>query len=133
MQTKKQSIIEVVTNTGIGFVISLIATFVVFPLLDIDSSIPKNVIITICFTVISIIRSYLVRRWFNTNKTEPIEQLVLEARLRIANNKIKLLENKRYAMPIVSSQKLQCFNCEIEMPTKIIEGHLCCSNCGMMH
>ncbi len=72
MQTKKQSFIETLTNIAIGFSISLIATFFIFPLFNIESTIPKNIGITLFYTAISIVRSYTVRRWFNktayTNK-----------------------------------------------------------------
>ena len=67
-QTKKQSLIEVITNTAIGFLISLVSTFIIFPLVDIESTGGKNVIITIFFTAISIARSYIVRRYFNKKK-----------------------------------------------------------------
>lgn len=65
MQTKKQSLKESLTNTFIGFLISLLATFIVLPMFGIQSTFLKNIGITICFTVISIIRGYLIRRYFN--------------------------------------------------------------------
>jgi len=65
MQSKKQSLFESLLNISIGFAISLIATFLVFPLFGIESTPLKNVGITIFFTVISLVRSYLLRRLFN--------------------------------------------------------------------
>jgi putative Mn2+ efflux pump MntP len=65
MQSKKQSFIESLTNTGVGFAISLMATFIVLPLFNIKSSITQNIGITLCFTLISIIRGYIIRRYFN--------------------------------------------------------------------
>jgi high-affinity Fe2+/Pb2+ permease len=65
MQTKKQSFIEAITNTVIGFLISLAATFFIFPIVGIESTGYKNIIITLFFTVISILRSYVLRRFFN--------------------------------------------------------------------
>jgi len=64
-QTKKQSFIESLTNVAIGYVVSLISLFLIFPLMGIESSISKNLLITLYFTVVSILRSYVVRRWFN--------------------------------------------------------------------
>ncbi len=60
--------IEVATNIAIGLVVSFISQIVIFKLYDIHISVTQNVEITIWFTVISIIRSYLVRRWFNSMK-----------------------------------------------------------------
>tara|TARA_R100001369_G_C3286371_1_gene163044 strand:+ start:516 stop:731 length:216 start_codon:yes stop_codon:yes gene_type:complete len=65
MQTKKNSLIEAVTNTAVGFGISLVSIFIILPLLGIESTPTKNVTITVYFTVISIVRSYVLRRIFN--------------------------------------------------------------------
>jgi hypothetical protein len=62
------SMIEVATNITIGLVVSFIIQIAVFKLYDIHISVTQNVEITIWFTVISIIRSYLIRRWFNSMK-----------------------------------------------------------------
>jgi hypothetical protein len=62
------SMIEVATNITIGLVVSFISQIAVFKLYDIHISVTQNVEITIWFTVISIIRSYLIRRWFNSMK-----------------------------------------------------------------
>jgi len=65
MQTKKQSFLESLTNVAIGYFISLISLFLIFPILGIQSSTEKNLIITLYFTLISIARSYILRRFFN--------------------------------------------------------------------
>jgi len=65
MQTKKQSFLESLTNVAIGYFISLISLFLIFPILGIQSSTGKNLIITLYFTLISIARSYILRRFFN--------------------------------------------------------------------
>lgn len=62
------SMIEVATNIAIGLVVSFISQIAIFKLYDIHISVTQNIEITIWFTVISIIRSYLVRRWFNSMK-----------------------------------------------------------------
>lgn len=68
MQTKKQSLIESLTNVAIGYGISLLSLFIIFPLLGIESSTSKNLLITLYFTVLSIVRSYVLRRFFNKKK-----------------------------------------------------------------
>jgi hypothetical protein len=62
------SMIEVATNIAIGLVVSFISQIAIFKLYDIHISVTQNIEITIWFTVISIIRSYLIRRWFNSMK-----------------------------------------------------------------
>lgn len=67
-QSKQQSFIEACTNTAVGFGISLLSIFLILPLLGIESTPSKNVVITLYFTVISIARSYVLRRLFNRAK-----------------------------------------------------------------
>ena len=64
-QTKKQSFTESLVNTITGFTISLASTFLIFPLVGFESSFKINFIVTIYFTLISVLRNYLIRRFFN--------------------------------------------------------------------
>ncbi|QAA81394.1 hypothetical protein EI546_06470 [Aequorivita sp. H23M31] len=64
-QSKKQSLLEAITNTAVGFGISLLSIFIILPVLGIESTASKNVVITLYFTVISIVRGYVLRRVFN--------------------------------------------------------------------
>ena len=65
MQSKKHSIIESVANTVMGLVTSFLIQLTIYPLLDIPVSINQNIIITLVFFTVSIIRGYLIRRLFN--------------------------------------------------------------------
>jgi len=68
MQTKKKSLIEAVSNTIIGLGTSFAIQLIIYPVLNIPVSISQNIIITAVFFIVSIIRSYLVRRLFNSIK-----------------------------------------------------------------
>ena len=68
MQTKRQSLIETLTNVSIGWFISFIANMLVLPLFGYNINLTDGVLISIIFTVISIIRGYVVRRWFNSKE-----------------------------------------------------------------
>jgi len=65
MQSKKNSIIESVTNTVIGLVTSFIIQIIIYPLLNIPVSLNQNIIITFVFFAASVLRGYLIRRYFN--------------------------------------------------------------------
>jgi len=65
MQTRLASLIESATNIAIGYIVALLSQLVVFPMFDIHVSIQDNLAIGAWFTVISLARSYAVRRWFN--------------------------------------------------------------------
>ena len=65
MQNKAQSLIETLTNVSIGYVISFIANMTVLPMFGYDINITDGFWISMIFTIISVIRGYVVRRWFN--------------------------------------------------------------------
>lgn len=68
MQTKKYSLIESITNTFAGFIISFIIQLAIYPIMGIPVKFSQNIIITIVFTVASILRGYFIRRIFNKKK-----------------------------------------------------------------
>jgi high-affinity Fe2+/Pb2+ permease len=64
-QSKKHSVYESITNVVIGLLISIITQMILYPLMGIPVSFNQNLIITGVFFVISFIRGYLIRRFFN--------------------------------------------------------------------
>lgn len=65
MQTRLESIIETVVSTTIGYLVAVASQVVIFPMFGIHVPFSTNFIIAVWFTVISLIRGYLVRRLFN--------------------------------------------------------------------
>ena len=64
MQTKKYSFIESLTNVIIGYLIAVASQILIFPFFNINIPVSDNLKIGIWFTVISIFRSYIIRRCF---------------------------------------------------------------------
>lgn len=64
-QSRIDSTMEAVTNTAIGFVISLLTWIAVSHAFDIPMPFATNLAITGIFTVVSIARQYVLRRLFN--------------------------------------------------------------------
>lgn len=64
-QSKKNSLIETVTQTVIGLGTSILIQVIIYPLMGIPVTLFQNVIITFIFFVVSIIRGYFIRRLFN--------------------------------------------------------------------
>lgn len=69
VQTRKLSLIESLTNTFSGLLISFIIQLILYPIMNIPVRLEQNIIITLVFTGASIGRGYLVRRIFNAFKT----------------------------------------------------------------
>ena len=64
-QTRIQSLVEVVLNVLIGYIIATITQLIIFPLFGIYVGIGDQLLISLIFTVISIARGYVIRRWYN--------------------------------------------------------------------
>jgi hypothetical protein len=64
-QTRLGSLIEALINVAIGFAINFVANLVILPLIGFQISVGQNLFIGVLYTLISVARSYAVRRWFN--------------------------------------------------------------------
>jgi len=64
-QPRIYSLIESVANVAIGFGVALVTQIVVFPIFGLHATITDQLGIAAIFTVVSIARSYMVRRLFN--------------------------------------------------------------------
>lgn len=64
MQTRSMSMIEAITNTLVGFVMSILLQLLMTAALSIQMSLDQNLIMSLVFTVASVARGYLVRRMF---------------------------------------------------------------------
>ena len=69
MQSKYHSFMESLVNVLIGYFIAVVSQIVIFPWFGIDIPLSSNLAIGAWFTLISIIRSYFLRRHF-TKRTE---------------------------------------------------------------
>lgn len=65
MQTKLQSFLESALNIAIGYVVAILSQLIIFPWFGIHLPIHENLLMGLFFTIISLVRSYAIRRWFN--------------------------------------------------------------------
>lgn len=64
-QSRRWSFVEACINVAIGYGVALAAQLIVFPIFGINIPLASNLAIGAIFTVVSIARSYIVRRMFN--------------------------------------------------------------------
>lgn len=76
MQSKLDSLIESILNVGIGFGVSVLANFVIFPWVGLSASTGQILLVGIFMTFVSVARSYFVRRWANKYLTQFREKVV---------------------------------------------------------
>ena len=68
MQSKRESMIESLTSTTIGIIIGIVLNLTILPIFGYPVSLSDSLWISVIFTVVSIIRSYIIRRWFNSKE-----------------------------------------------------------------
>ena len=68
MQSKKQSFIESLTSTTIGIIIGIVLNLTILPIFGYPVSLSDSLWISVIFTIVSIIRSYIIRRRFNSKE-----------------------------------------------------------------
>ena len=64
-QSRAGSAVESLLNVAIGYGVAVAAQVLIFPAFGITVDLPTNLNIAFCFTVVSLLRSYLIRRIFN--------------------------------------------------------------------
>jgi uncharacterized membrane protein YagU involved in acid resistance len=74
-QTRIGSLIEAFVNVLIGFGINFTANLIILPLFGYTPSLWDNFQIGLLYTVVSIARSYIIRRWFNARLHSAAERM----------------------------------------------------------
>lgn len=65
-QSRRMSLVESITNVVVGLLVSVLFLELVLPLWGVQLAVSSNVVISLLFTVISLARSYLLRRLFES-------------------------------------------------------------------
>ena len=66
MQTRLQSLTESAVNIAVGYAVALASQLAIFPAFGIHLPLSSNLAISAWFTLISLARSYALRRYFNS-------------------------------------------------------------------
>jgi hypothetical protein len=64
-QSKQRSFLEACINIAIGFSINFIANMIVFPSMGYKLTVHDGLLVGVIFTLISLSRQYVIRRWMN--------------------------------------------------------------------
>lgn len=63
-QSRTLSAVEAATSVGVGFLLSLCTQAVLFPAVGLQASLSQNLRLALGFTLLSLLRSYAIRRLF---------------------------------------------------------------------
>ena len=70
MQSRLQSFLEAWSNTIIGYFLNLVTQLIVYPFYGATFTFSQNIQIGLIFMAVSIVRGYLIRRFFNKKITK---------------------------------------------------------------
>lgn len=75
-QSRRASLLESAANIAIGYGVAVAAQVVIFPMFGINIPMSDNLLIGGLFTIVSLVRSYCLRRVFNklSGLGKPIEK-----------------------------------------------------------
>jgi ABC-type long-subunit fatty acid transport system fused permease/ATPase subunit len=65
-QSRTMSFVEAITNVGVGFVVAVLTQMAIFPVMELQVSIGDNLLIGAIFTAVSIVRTFTLRRLFES-------------------------------------------------------------------
>ena len=68
MQSRRFSLIESITNILVGYLVAVGSQIVIFPMFGYAIKLEDNFLIGLWFAMISVVRSYFLRRCFNAIK-----------------------------------------------------------------
>jgi membrane protein implicated in regulation of membrane protease activity len=69
--------LESITNVAVGFVITLVCSPFIYTLCGMEYTWGQLGWVTVIFTALSIVRSYIIRRFFNKKTIKEVNQEVL--------------------------------------------------------
>jgi hypothetical protein len=65
MRSRTMSFVEALANVLVGYGVGVATQVMVFPLFGLNASLDQNLVIGLIFTIVSLVRSYALRRVFN--------------------------------------------------------------------
>ena len=68
MQSKRESMIETLTSVFVGWLIGVILNLTILPLFNYNITVVDSLWVSLIFTVISVVRGYFIRRFFNSKE-----------------------------------------------------------------
>jgi hypothetical protein len=64
LQSRTASLVEAIANVVVGYGLAILTQVIVFPLFGLQASVPQNLALGGIFTIVSLVRSYALRRLF---------------------------------------------------------------------
>ena len=69
-QSRTMSLVEAVANVVVGYGVAVVTQILIFPIFGLHTTLAQNLKMGAVFTVVSIARSFALRRLFETIRTQ---------------------------------------------------------------
>jgi cobalamin biosynthesis protein CobD/CbiB len=73
-QTRGMSLVEAIANVAVGYGVAVVTQILIFPAFGLHTTVAQNLKLGLAFTIVSIVRSFAIRRLFETIRTRRAEQ-----------------------------------------------------------
>ena len=77
-QSRAMSLVESLTNVAVGYGIALATQIIVFRLVGLHTTLRENMMMGAIFTLVSIVRSYSLRRAFEKLRTQSSQAKIID-------------------------------------------------------
>ena len=67
-RSRRMSLVEAVANVLVGYGVAVLTQILVFPFFGLQTSLSENLLMGLVFTIVSIGRSYILRRLFEATR-----------------------------------------------------------------
>jgi hypothetical protein len=71
-QSRAMSLVESLANVAIGYGLAVVTQILIFPIFGLHATLAQNLIMGGLFTIVSIIRSYALRRLFEAMRMRSV-------------------------------------------------------------
>jgi hypothetical protein len=71
-QPRRHSLVEAIANTVVGYLLAVLTQLAVFPQFGLDVPLAQSLVLGGIFTVLSLVRSYTLRRAFEAWRTRQV-------------------------------------------------------------
>ena len=75
-QSRLMSLVEALANVAIGYAVAVLTQMLVVPLFGLMTTVPENLAIGAIFTLVSLARSYVLRRTFEAIRGRSVGEFI---------------------------------------------------------
>lgn len=68
-QSRSMSLVEAIANVAVGYCVAVVTQILIFPVFGLHTTLAENLKMGAVFTLVSIARSYVLRRLFEAIRT----------------------------------------------------------------